>query len=795
MFFKNHGILGINARNLLYIKPYNPKKAIKLADDKIKTKQFLAARGIPVPKLYGIIKSNNEIEKYDFNSLPSSFVIKPNQGYGGEGIIPIVSKRGENWVTAGGKLISKEEIKSHIADIIDGRYSITNSSDCAFFEQYIISDDRVGKYSYAGLPDIRVVVHNLIPVMAMLRLPTRESNGKANLHQGAVGVGIDIAKGEATHITYRGRIIEELPDNLGKIRGVKIPYWDDILLISSKIQLTTNLGYMAVDISIDKNTGPVLLEINARAGLSVQIANLAPLRKRLERIQGVKVTSPTKGVRIAKDMFGNTIEKEIAHISGKQIISTEEEIEIIQKQGIIKTIAKIDTGRSRSTIDKDFAKKIGLLNSTEYNEEKQRVKAKISIKNKRIQTILDLEEATIPENKVTLGSRDLSDFLIAPAPKKKEEESPKILPQDNEIFLIRKVNYQEVDKAITEIEDHIKLIHHLNPVNLTEEKEKFLASKTYNPQFEYIKLKFDPIELIDRLHKINTDGTPLGLIFQAKKEEVSKKIALLESIDDIYFTQRSTALFSKPTEEEVKHALKLIQTKTPKNTDKIHYLTIEEVKEEFEKTLATYNLSHWKVKIKESMVADCLAGKQNTIFLKKTAEISKKRLHSLIVHEIETHVLTAENGKKQPYDIFNRGTANYLVTQEGLAMYNTCEQCGPPFSYRKKPMIQIIAIDYAISHSFRETYDYLRKLGCKVHEAFRATTKAKRGLCDTGKKGAFTKDYVYYKGYYQVENFVNNGGSLSELYLGKINLEDLEKAQKVKGIIKPTLLPKWLSSK
>jgi alpha-L-glutamate ligase-like protein len=285
MIFKDKGILGINARNLLYIRPYNKKKAIKLADDKIKTKQFLSVRDIPVPKLYAIIRSNKELEKFDFNTLPTSFALKPNNGYGGEGIIPIVGKKDNKWITASGKQISKEDLIDQIRDIIDGRFSISNVGDYAFFEQLIIPDEILGKYSYGGLPDIRVVVHNLIPVMAMLRLPTKESKGKANLHMGAVGVGIDIAKGEATYITYKNKIIEELPDGLGKIRGLKIPFWDEILYTASKVQLITNLGYLAADICIDKQSGPVLLEINARAGLGVQIANLAPLRKRLERIE------------------------------------------------------------------------------------------------------------------------------------------------------------------------------------------------------------------------------------------------------------------------------------------------------------------------------------------------------------------------------------------------------------------------------------------------------------------------------------------------------------------------------
>ena len=215
-FFSNHGILGINARNLLYIRPYNKKKAIKLADDKIKTKQFLSTRDIPVPKLFGIIKNPLELEKYDFNSLPAAFVLKPNHGFGGEGIIPIIDKKDDYYITAGGKRITEEEIIDHIHDILDGRFSISNVGDSAFFEQYIVSDDIVGKFSYGGLPDIRIVVHNLIPVMAMIRLPTKESDGKANLHLGAVGVGIDIARGETTHIVHKNEIITNFLKDLDK---------------------------------------------------------------------------------------------------------------------------------------------------------------------------------------------------------------------------------------------------------------------------------------------------------------------------------------------------------------------------------------------------------------------------------------------------------------------------------------------------------------------------------------------------------------------------------------------------
>lgn len=793
-FFKNKGILGINARNLLYMRPYNPKKAVKLADDKIKTKQFLSARDIPVPKLYGIIKDTAELEKFDFNSLPSSFALKPNTGYGGEGIIPVTEVKDGYFHTAGGTKFNKEEIKDHIRDILDGRYSISNVSDFAFFEQYIEADERVGKYSYEGLPDIRVVVHNLIPVMAMLRLPTKESKGKANLHMGAVGIGIDIAKGQTTHISYKNRIIEELPDGMGNIKGLNIPYWDQILTIASTVQLVTNLGYMAVDICIDKNSGPVLLEINARAGLGVQIANLAPLRKRLERIEGVKVTTPAKGVRIAKDMFGNIIEKGIAQISGKQVISINEKVEIIQKQNTIQIAAKIDTGKKISILDEETANKCGLLeNENDYDDEKSTLKLKFTLKGKRIHTIVEIEKIPNKEYKMILGTRDLQEFLIDTNinTDKKEQKSIKTENENNTDANPKKVNFHETDHKIINIDNKIKLLYHLRPINLEEEKKKFFKNHSYNPEFEYPAMKFDAIDLLNELGKIETDSSSLGKIYEEKKKEIITKINLLESIDEENFSKYSIELYGQPTLEDYKECEKFILNNKDITEEKGNISTLE-AKEKFEEAFKKYSLNKWKVKIKEDLVSNCVAGKNNSLFIKKNALFSKDRIEELIIHEIETHILTAENGKLQPYEIFNRGSANYLTTQEGLAMYNVEKERNQKFIENKKALCHVIAIYESLNNSFSKVFEKLVKLGFTKEQAFRSTVKAKRGFNDTSKKGAFTKDYLYFKGYFEVKKFVENGGKIEDLYIGKFNIQDCDTIKNINGIKEAKHLPKWL---
>jgi hypothetical protein len=198
--------------------------------------------------------------------------------------------------------------------------------------------------------------------MAMLRIPTKESGGKANLHQGAIGAGIDLAKGQITHLIYKNEIIKEIP-GYGPVRGEKIPFWDQILEMACKCQLATNLGYLGADIAIDKNLGPLLLEINARAGIGIQLANLKPLRSRLDKIEDVQVSNVNKGIRIAKDMFGYALEKEIKTVSGKKVIGLYENIDLFHNNSKTSATALINTAKKRSYISKELAFKLGLIDS------------------------------------------------------------------------------------------------------------------------------------------------------------------------------------------------------------------------------------------------------------------------------------------------------------------------------------------------------------------------------------------------------------------------------------------------
>ncbi len=265
-YWKNsRKLLGMNARNLDFVRPFNRRRGMKIADQKLLCKRILTHSKLPVSALIGKIRSREELENFDWTTLPASFALKPNRGFGGEGILVVYARkknRPDAWIKANGGIVTIEDLKTHIQNILDGSFSLSNTPDIAFFEERLKLLKLFKPYSYKGIPDIRVIVFNRIPVMAMLRLPTRASDGKANLQQGAIGVGIDLATGTTTSaIMGKGQIIESVPGTRLPLSGIKIPYWKQILTMAVEAQSISSLGFLGADIAIDRDQGPVILEL------------------------------------------------------------------------------------------------------------------------------------------------------------------------------------------------------------------------------------------------------------------------------------------------------------------------------------------------------------------------------------------------------------------------------------------------------------------------------------------------------------------------------------------------------
>jgi alpha-L-glutamate ligase-like protein len=271
---KNHGVLSINQRNTDFVLRYNPRKLFPLVDDKLKTKKLALKAGIAVPPLYDIIETEQQIKTLEQRLAPyPDFVIKPARGSGGDGILVFKDKVYGRYRQINGKLTTHQELSYHLSCLLSGAYSLGGSSDYAIIEKRVVVDPVFAEVSYEGIPDIRVITLLGYPAMAMVRLPTRQSGGKANLHQGAIGVGVDMATGKTLGGVFQNDTIDYHPDTLNSIVGFEVPYWNKILEIASSCYELTGLGYLGVDIVLDKEQGPLMLELNARPGLNIQIAN------------------------------------------------------------------------------------------------------------------------------------------------------------------------------------------------------------------------------------------------------------------------------------------------------------------------------------------------------------------------------------------------------------------------------------------------------------------------------------------------------------------------------------------
>ena len=384
----NNEVLGLNRRNQEYVRPFNSPSSKAIADNKILTKRVLRKELIQTPEVYKLIKSKKQLQFLDWDSLPKSFVIKPNQGTGGNGIIIFYGKKkGKNeWIRPNGTTMNQRNIILHIENILEGRFSMGSKNDIAIIEERIKTDSLLKQYSYRGVPDIRIICFNQVPVMAMLRLPTKRSNGTANLHSGAICTGIDIGTGITTYSMHMKSNIFlsdtydlidstlDLKDNK-PLSGIQIPNWDKILEIALKCQKVSGLGYIGVDIALDAEKGPVVFEINARPGLGIQVANQAGLKWRLEKVKDLKIKGIKHGIRISKNIFGGEIEESIEAISGRQVLNITEKVSLFDKNTNINQIDKsskvkkevvkafMDTGVLTSRIDSKLANRLGYISA------------------------------------------------------------------------------------------------------------------------------------------------------------------------------------------------------------------------------------------------------------------------------------------------------------------------------------------------------------------------------------------------------------------------------------------------
>lgn len=768
-------ILSMNERNLNYIKKLNSASSINLADDKVETKLFLEERWVSVPKTLAIVSNKKQLAEFELSSIKEDFfVIKPVFGSKWQGIL-IVENLHDGTYMIWDEIVSEDFLYDHMTDILNWDFSLNFGFDKILIEKKLIAGNGFEKFCQFWLADIRIIVYNLVPVAAMVRMPTALSGWKANLAQGGIGLGIEVGSGIINTIYIKWKVYtKDFPLAYAHLKWFEIPFWNDIMLASSQTQFFVNLWYLALDWVITE-TWPKILEINARAGLEIQNVCLLPLKSRLDKIKDLKIREPEKWVELAKSLFSLKVTNKVNY---NKIIYLSQEAKLNLADSSEDIVVKIDLTKTKNYISSYLQ---SIISKNEYFMELD-----FRIKFDKLKFIID---DNLDSDTIVLWTNAVKDFFIKPEVKtiKKEIYIPKKVNK-NELSILR-----VLDEKVMKLDKRVSLTATLKPSNFLEQMNKFIEMKgNYNPIFTYDFPDEEKINSFDReilslketyFKKWLELKSEFAKIFQAKLEEIQDRLELikaykLQNFDNIL--KYNTKLFWKFDEKlliESETKLLILSNEWLLGESLDINDVVEYIKNYLEKNwllngvkvvLSATNMSRisvtrkkWKAEIRVAVDA---------IF-------KEKELDWIIAHEIGVHLIRAVNGKKSGWNILESWTANYIETEEWLAVYNSLEYF--PDSYEKNAMFQNYYIwNMAKKLDFQELAAIVFHLKWNDYvKVFKTVTRFKKWIIDTSTKHAwaiFTKDKIYLDWYIKVKNWIENGWDASSLMIWKIKISDLD---------------------
>lgn len=416
-------ILGLNSRNQLYTAQ-NTRDSRRYGFSKLKAKLFLSKHGISVPKLYAKITSQEELRTFDWSTVEGPLAVKPVNGSEGKGIIVIkrYDKKRRVYVDVAGEKWTVDDLRRHVGDILQGAYSTWGEDSVALIEERVPVHPDLEQYVEMGTPDIRIVVYNNIPIMAGCRIPTKASAGKANIHRGALMLGVDFGTGQTTYgLSGLNTPISMFPHTGESVRGIKLPFWTGLLKTAVRVANATGFIYCGVDMFVHPELGPMVAEVNGFPGLGIQLANRSGLKRRLERVEEIEARSVGHAVRIAQALFAEEYPLQVA--DGEFVIlSPRENLLLIDEDEAMHPYgAVINTGRFRSAISREVAKRHGFI-STRSLLWKQEVEgegkvpvieAKFKLKDRVVKsTMIVTKKLDGKPSPIEIGRKDLKGFLV-----------------------------------------------------------------------------------------------------------------------------------------------------------------------------------------------------------------------------------------------------------------------------------------------------------------------------------------------------------------------------------------------
>ena len=828
------GILWKNARNLLYIKKFNDKKAIRLANDKIKTKKFLSARWIPFAKNYAIIKDRKELFEINFENLPSkNFVVKPNKWSKGKWIYvteflwTIDQKNSNNktrtkikniysnpdtivwkiwnkiiegakkiedkiqnlpnfshYYKIAGEMVDDNTFRRYVLDNLDGKNSMTSGWDKVIIEEKISAWEGFKEFCKHWLADIRVIAFNLVPINAMVRMPTHKSEWKANLARWWIWFGIDMGTWKIKSMFHKQKLSKwKFPHEFKNLKNHKLPYWDDILFLSSKIQYFVNLWYLALDWVIT-DEGPKLLEINARAGLEGQNISWSRLKNILSKISDLKISDPEKWVEIAKSLFSE--KKSIWHNEKILYLSQYWKLTILSNSGwdslkFNELVIKVNINKSENYVSKD------IFQWLKENPKTDRIldlyENDIHLKNLKF-----LLDETLWNNEIVLWKSTTSDFLIK-AVNKAEWKVSIINIQD--IKISEKNRLHVIDEEISKIWKKLILAKILKPTNYFEELDKFIwQDGKYNPTFAYKRPENNKLEeltasLLNFKNELNKEdyNPKFSKLFDDKIEDLFCRINLIKAYKSKDY--KNILLYNEKLYWKIDTKLldqskdRIFEWEAENKALLWKVLTINEVKRKIEKHLEKKGIEGIDIIITSTTLArmSITMWKKAKIKINRLVPFQEKELDSVLAHEIDTHLVRYINWAKSGWNIFKEWAWFYLKDEEWLAIYNASKYL--PSGYEKLSFYKkYFLLKEAQKYPFSKLVDLVKFLypEKRIEWIFNTILRMKKWVINTwvvDEWAIFMKEKVYLDGFIKMSDWAEKWGEVEEMYKGKFKTEDL----------------------
>jgi hypothetical protein len=354
---------------------------------------------------------------------------------------------------------------------------------------------------------------------------------------------------------------------------------------------------------------------------------------------------------------------------------------------------------------------------------------------------------------------------------------------------------KKIDSDLFELRGKFKLIPDITPLNISEERKTFFTKRNkgirYNPRFVYEestnKQYIPELEVLkSRLDKIDH---PLTVFYHMKIDFIVDWISNFDKRDHSSFPVWLSEMYQKPTEELFHQASSFRLSKPELKVKESFSVYPSEAKEFIVKTLESFGFVGWKVEVTHMTAKMSVNSLHEKIKINKDKRFSRESLERLGIHEIGTHVFRNENGRTQPYQIFQYGLPDYLDTEEGLALWSEYVTGVRVKEDDIRYRVRVMACYKCFEMDFYELFNYTLQFLDK-NTAFDTVARIKRGLEDTSQYGGYTKDQVYYMGFLKIEKLSKE--EIRKLYVGKISVEHLPILEEVVEMNWNFQVPEWI---